>query len=266
MKKKILKKLFLFTFISALGMHQINAQADIEFTFDGATWEDWTPGEGTGAWSSVFENNPSGQLKLNWHTTTKNVVMYRASNPLEVSVNKFLQIKLSNESALVNRLYVRFKPTGGSWTVIANEPINQDATGVYSTYTVDLTATNQPTGSGNIQIAFRKDDISVLTDGGGTTPSIYIDNILLALTNPTASVNSFNAFEFSMSPNPASNFLNINSQENLEKVEIFNLLGKKVLTSQNVMNSIDISSLSKSVYLVKLTSDKGVSTKKLLKN
>ena len=264
METKLLKKLLLFTFIIILGMQNVNAQADIEFTFDSTTWEGWTPGGGTAAWSSVFENNPQGQLKMNWHATTKNVVMYRNADLVDVSVNKFLQIKLSNESAVISKLYVRFKPSGGSWTVLANETITQNTAGVYSTYDVDLTLMNQPTGEGNIQIAFRSDPVGTLADGGNDTTSIYIDNILLAIANPTASVKNYNSFEFSMFPNPVKDVLNITTQENLEKVEVFNLLGKKVL-SANTKN-VDVSSLSKSVYLVKLTSDKGVSTKKLVKN
>lgn len=105
----------------------------------------------------------------------------------------------------------------------------------------------------------------ILLDNLQAGDIVYIDN-LAAEISATASTKNLNAFEFSMYPNPVINELIIKTQESLKKVEIYNLLGKKVLISENVTNSIDVSSLSSSIYLVKLTSDKGVSIKKLVKN
>ena len=98
-----------------------------------------------------------------------------------------------------------------------------------------------------------------------TINAIYVNSLTITKNDAVLSTPTFNNFEFSMSPNPANNLLNINSKETLNKVEIFNLLGKKVLSTTNT-KSIDVSSLTKSVYLVKISSDKGISTKKLVKN
>ncbi|APZ46124.1 hypothetical protein BW723_07350 [Polaribacter reichenbachii] len=88
--------------------------------------------------------------------------------------------------------------------------------------------------------------------------------------NPTAaslSVDSFFSSKVSVYPNPASEFVKITSQVELNKVEIFNLLGKKVIsTSKLNNNNLDISSLSKGVYLMKLTSGDSVATRKLIKS
>lgn len=98
------------------------------------------------------------------------------------------------------------------------------------------------------------------TSGWGTVKDLLIEVVAAG----TLTTEKFNNFEFSMYPNPTNKVLTISSKETLKSVEIFNLLGKKVLSSTK--NTIDVSSLSSSVYLVKLTSDKGVSTKKLIKN
>lgn len=98
-----------------------------------------------------------------------------------------------------------------------------------------------------------------------TINAIYVNSLTITKNDAVLSTPTFNNFEFSMSPNPANNVLTINSKETLNKVEIFNLLGKRVLSTTNT-NNINVSSLSKSVYLVKLSSNKGVSTKKLVKN
>lgn len=100
--------------------------------------------------------------------------------------------------------------------------------------------------------------------GEGNINRIVQNRLNITKNGAVLSTERFNNFEFSMFPNPVNDILTINTKETLRKVEIFNLLGKKVLSSTK--NSVDVSSLSKSVYLVKLSSDKGVSTKKLIKN
>jgi hypothetical protein len=96
---------------------------------------------------------------------------------------------------------------------------------------------------------------------------VYILNEITITVDGTGvlSTEKINSFEFNTYPNPVSNVLNINSQETIQSVEVFNLLGKKVLSTKNVNGSLDVSSLSKSVYILKLTSDNGVSTKRFVK-
>lgn len=100
--------------------------------------------------------------------------------------------------------------------------------------------------------------------GSSEISHLHMRRVEITKNSAVLSTNDFNNFDFSISPNPVSDVLTISSQENIKTVEIYNLLGKKVLTSNST--SIDVSSLSKSVYLLKLSSDKGVSTKKLIKN
>lgn len=54
------------------------------------------------------------------------------------------------------------------------------------------------------------------------------------------------------SPNPTLDFFKINSPLNVLHVSVFNLLGKKVLSSI-MTNEVDISSLKKGMYIVKVT-------------
>jgi hypothetical protein len=80
----------------------------------------------------------------------------------------------------------------------------------------------------------------------------------------TASVDEVFSSEISIYPNPASQFINIESNSKINKVEVFNLLGKRVLSTLNFKNNLDISSLSKGMYMLKLTSGKSVGSKKLI--
>ena len=66
-------------------------------------------------------------------------------------------------------------------------------------------------------------------------------------------------------PNPVTNFLNIKTEENIIKIEIFNYLGKSILKSIDTSN-VDVSSLSKGIYLVKVNNDRGdISIQKMIK-
>jgi enediyne biosynthesis protein E4 len=69
-------------------------------------------------------------------------------------------------------------------------------------------------------------------------------------------------------PNPTTSVLNIDSHENeIDSINIYNTLGQLVLEISNLQpsKSIDVSSLKSGNYLVKVNSDKGSSSVKLVK-
>lgn len=95
------------------------------------------------------------------------------------------------------------------------------------------------------------------TQGGSdcTTPLMGIENILEDI-----SINLF--------PNPANKELNISSEKIINSIEIYNSLGQKIY-QENIKSkekSIDISSISKGVYIIGVSTDKGFVRKKLIKN
>ena len=69
----------------------------------------------------------------------------------------------------------------------------------------------------------------------------------------------------SIYPNPASNFLNINTNTVIDKVEFYDIVGKLVLNSKYT-NTIDIAHLSDGLYLVRIYSGNQSITKKIIKN
>ncbi|QNM85306.1 T9SS type A sorting domain-containing protein [Polaribacter pectinis] len=82
----------------------------------------------------------------------------------------------------------------------------------------------------------------------------------------TASIDGVFTSKVSVYPNPANEFVTISSAVEINKVEVYNLLGKKVIsTSKLNNNNLDISSLAKGVYMMKLTSGESVASKKLIK-
>ena len=69
--------------------------------------------------------------------------------------------------------------------------------------------------------------------------------------------------KFNLYPNPTSDILNIDSENELKSVEIYSLQGQKVMSSKN--NVINISDLASGLYLVQVTDIENITaTKKLI--
>lgn len=83
----------------------------------------------------------------------------------------------------------------------------------------------------------------------------------------TLSNENFEKAEFLIYPNPVSDQLHIESaRSQIQQVEIFNLNGKRVLNVGYQANQpIDVSSLAKGMYLVKVQTEDEILTKKLVK-
>ena len=78
------------------------------------------------------------------------------------------------------------------------------------------------------------------------------------------SLNELELSTIKVFPNPTTDVVNISSQEAIDKVEFYSVLGKKVKTSLN-NNSIDISTLNSGIYFLQLHSGEKSITKKIVK-
>jgi len=68
-------------------------------------------------------------------------------------------------------------------------------------------------------------------------------------------------------PNPAKDIVTIKSEQDFNSVELINLEGKKVLSQKwnnEKEKQLDLSGIDGGLYLIKIESDKGVVTKKLV--
>jgi hypothetical protein len=105
-------------------------------------------------------------------------------------------------------------------------------------------------------------------DSATSTPAMKIDELTIATTpNFTLSSSSFNAIEgLTMYPNPVSGgTLNFTSTANAAmSVQIFDLLGKEVLKSNVVNNTVNVAKLTAGVYVVKITEEGKTATRKLV--
>ncbi|MBG7613120.1 T9SS type A sorting domain-containing protein [Polaribacter sp. BAL334] len=103
------------------------------------------------------------------------------------------------------------------------------------------------------------------------TNSIYIDSIVFD-TDPGAIVLSTtsvkNDFYFTVYPNPAKDFIVIDSPKGINKVSVYTVLGKLIKTEQvtSIKHNLDTSSFATGVYLVRVENINGVATKRIIKN
>ncbi len=101
--------------------------------------------------------------------------------------------------------------------------------------------------------------------------SLYHANIALNYTNdlPQCSLlgsSTFNRNKITVYPNPIqTDILYFKSDDSsLFKVEIFDYLGRKIIEKDKVIDNINVSGLAMGNYLVKILSDNGTQTEKLI--
>jgi hypothetical protein len=134
--------------------------------------------------------------------------------------------------------------------------ITDDFTGdkeIFATNTFDFKATT------NTVVIYVRSLSTVDSD-----TEVFLDNISL-VKKATAAVNDVFSSKISIYPNPANEFVQIASEENITGIEIYNLIGKKVISSSSLINNkIDVSNLSKGIYVLKVMSNKLVGSRKII--
>jgi len=101
---------------------------------------------------------------------------------------------------------------------------------------------------------------------GNTFKSKGFSVTLIEVANTTLSVDKNEFGDTQLYPNPVNDVLHISYQESINSVQIFDMTGKQVLQVKNSTRTIDVSQLKASIYILKIMTDNGVLTKKLIKN
>lgn len=105
--------------------------------------------------------------------------------------------------------------------------------------------------------------INITDNAGGDTGDLVAAT--LNLTVLSTDDNALNLFSFS--PNPVRDFLNLSAASEISQVEVYNIMGQRVMAvSPNALNSdINMSSLTSGVYFVKVTVDDITDSIKIVK-
>jgi hypothetical protein len=104
------------------------------------------------------------------------------------------------------------------------------------------------------------------TDQGAASP--VTEEILVTMTPPrTASIDKLEKYDFSFGPNPTENLIYLSASKSIGKVEVFNLVGQKSLSTNlsETKGTLDISNLSRGIYIMNVSIDQNIGTYKLIK-
>lgn len=119
------------------------------------------------------------------------------------------------------------------------------------------------------------------TNGSGTYPTslggvdffsinsnnqLYIDTFdyINGFHTPSLGIDDVSAVVFSVVPNPVANFLRIHSQEDIISLKVYNIIGRQVMESNN-SDIMDVSLLADGIYVIEVTTPKGIGLQKFIK-
>lgn len=94
---------------------------------------------------------------------------------------------------------------------------------------------------------------------GGTETQTSIDECIV-LSNPEFNKND----KIIIYPNPSNGIVNISSNENINNVQVFNVLGQKVLESKPSVNELSIKIEDSGIYLIKIETEIGTKVFKVI--
>lgn len=184
-----------------------------------------------------------------------NSVFYSQAVTLPAGSYK-ISYKTYNASASVtaNTSLVGFVPDSGSpaMSTLVNFPI-----GVWTSDEITFTLAAETTGT--IQVG-------VLAAGGGSgsNPRLFFDHFVLSQT--TLGVNDFELTAFGYRPNPAKDFVNLNSKFDISEVSFYSIVGQHEMTVKNLGKkaNLDISRLSTGIHFMKVQIQNQVKVIKLV--
>lgn len=118
--------------------------------------------------------------------------------------------------------------------------------------------------SGNNQPVFRNTttaiNVPLLSINQTTTQFEYFNVFLLGTNQPEIQSKSL-----SISPNPVTDFLTIQTNETIQSVSISDVNGRLVLQSNSPLNTINVGDLKNGLFFATIATNTGIVTKKIIK-
>lgn len=106
-----------------------------------------------------------------------------------------------------------------------------------------------------------------LLDGYGVEYPVYAQNVTIPLKKLTAGVQDKTAYDVQVYPNPATDKLTLVSPVEVLGMQLYDVAGRSVLEQVNLQpgsNTIDLSGLSKGLYILRVQMSDGILVKKIL--
>lgn len=109
---------------------------------------------------------------------------------------------------------------------------------------------------------FAADGTTQLFNASGSS---FSDKLVVMIAVGAVDIDDETFQDMVIFPNPTSDKININSESDIQMVELYNLQGQRVYAENGNVRSISVSNLAKGMYILKVTTEQGVSTYKISK-
>ena len=182
-----------------------------------------------------------------------------------------------NVRVQTNDLNLRIAMQGGGTQICTTNAVNVTANGSWTSITIPISPSDFTVVSGGGDANTVLANVQTLRILSSSSPTwagadevaavIEVDNIIAQSSLSTPEFEANNS-EFTISPNPSKDKLNIVLPTNSEvKLEVFDVLGKRVYNGMisQLSSSIDVTNWRSGVYLVRVSNDQGTQTKRFIK-
>lgn len=221
-------------------INEVMAQNTTTVTDPAGQFEDWIE----------LYNNTSSPLLLDGlflSDTNTNLQKWQFPNGITMEPDSYI-IVWADEDLTEEGLHANFKLSSTGESVILSKADETFVDSIdFSTQTANVSFARNPNGIGNF----------VTQD-----PTFNLNNQSLTIQESSERSNSVAVF-----PNPTSDLLNIILASSIDNIEIYNIVGQKVLIQKGTSNQVSftVANLPSGNYLVKVFSDKNVFSSKFLK-
>lgn len=197
----------------------------------------------------VYENNSNSWVQkgqslyglANNDKFGRDVVLSLDGNVLAVTYGEYTG---STDSGIVKV----YQYISNSWTQIGQNLMQASSQGFSKSIALSSNGTTLSVGA-------------PIDDTNGTNRGkVWIYDLSSVLNTENFDQNSFSVY-----PNPVQSILHIDNAIELNKVEIYSITGKKVKSITNNLSEIDVNELESGIYFVKLFTNKGITTQKIIK-
>ena len=229
------------------------------FSFDSDTGDVWIGDVGQNAWEEINKAGPAeAGLNYGWRCYEGNETFNTSNCPDPSTLTFPIAVYANSPGSSVTGGYVY---RGTDFPGLQGYYFYADF-GTAIIGTIDAAGVQNNLGSfGANWSAFGEDvnnELYILSYGGQ----------VFRIEEDVAGTNDFKALNLTISPNPASQAINLEFDNNImTAIEIYNILGSRVISKNDLSTSaheVDIQSLTSGMYLVKVTGEKGAVTKKLI--
>lgn len=132
---------------------------------------------------------------------------------------------------------------------------------IYPSYAGDTTVTWSVSGGGAVATISSTGLLTAVSDGSVMVKATandgtgVMDSTQITITNQTIGLAEVDAQGIKLFPNPVNNELSLVANQKIDKIEIYNVSGQQIKSFSRAGSKVDVSKLSKGVYILRAFSD-----------